>query len=420
MSEGYSRMLWLEVWNFMGYEHGRIEFDETNIINLKGFNSSGKSTMLVALDVCLQNRYPQKQVRFIMDDKDYFRIMVGFDDGVVILRDKYINGRSLYEMYKYDKCIFTTKQNGQLLKVLDVPEPIAQYVGFVESNGLYLHSRSCFETQLLVETTGRENYLFVNKVCKTEEISLSTELLVSEKNEILSQKNAVETEVDTLKTLVDMDSYLTAEFVDKLEAVDKNLDINESKLSLLGQCQATYEKILNIPDIPELEGLSNDRLNLIHQISNVHAKQKEVLVPPEIHEALDIERLDILNKLNSVSTRLDSMIVPPRVDRTLDLERLSLISSMESLNRRLSGIVYFPELPSVDPERIGILETIQVLVNRLDTLSDSIDSLDKSESTLGVQKTDLETQIQTLSDNYLVCPNCGSLVDKGGGEHCGV
>ena len=46
------------------------------------------------------NLYPNKQAGYITHGKEYFRIIVAFDDSVVIVRDKYKNGQSLYEMYK--------------------------------------------------------------------------------------------------------------------------------------------------------------------------------------------------------------------------------------------------------------------------------------------------------------------------------
>ena len=97
---GYSKILFWEVWNFMSIEHGKAEFDEQNIINFKGYNDSGKSAMLTALKVAITNSNPTKQVSFIQDDKEFFRVLIVFDDGITILRDKYLNGQSLYEMYK--------------------------------------------------------------------------------------------------------------------------------------------------------------------------------------------------------------------------------------------------------------------------------------------------------------------------------
>ena len=90
-----SKLLGWKVQNFMSIADAKVEFDESNIINFKGYNDSGKSAMLTALKVLLTNANPTKQVGFIQDGKDFFRIMAFFDDGVVILRDKYANGQSL-------------------------------------------------------------------------------------------------------------------------------------------------------------------------------------------------------------------------------------------------------------------------------------------------------------------------------------
>ena len=90
----YSKISFWEVWNFMSIAHGKAEFDDRNIINFKGYNDSGKSAMLTALKVAITNSNPTKQVSFIQDDKEYFRVLIQFDDGVTILRDKYLNGQS--------------------------------------------------------------------------------------------------------------------------------------------------------------------------------------------------------------------------------------------------------------------------------------------------------------------------------------
>ena len=155
----YSRLLGWEGWNFMSIEHAKVEFDERNIINFKGYNDSGKSAMLQALKVLMSNSEQTKQVLFIKDDKEYFRIVAYFDDGVMIMRDKYINGQSLYEMYKGKECIFSTKQaNGALTGVNKVPDPIQEYLGLILYDNTCLNARACFEKQIGVQTTGSENY----------------------------------------------------------------------------------------------------------------------------------------------------------------------------------------------------------------------------------------------------------------------
>ena len=81
----YARLLWWEVENFMCYSHAKVEFDEKNVINFKGYNDSGKSAMLQALNVLMFNSNASKQINFIKDDADYFRIMAYFE----ALNEKY-------------------------------------------------------------------------------------------------------------------------------------------------------------------------------------------------------------------------------------------------------------------------------------------------------------------------------------------
>ena len=167
----FSRLLSWEVFNFMSVEHAICEFDDSNIVNIKGYNDSGKSAMLRALDVLFSNMKPTKQIDFIQDGKEYFRIVANFSDGVSILRDKYINGQSLYEMWKDNNCIFSTKKGNALTKVTEVPQPIRDYLCIVSYEDIVLNSRSCFEKQLGVQTTGSENYKLFNTVLKSEEIA---------------------------------------------------------------------------------------------------------------------------------------------------------------------------------------------------------------------------------------------------------
>ena len=97
MSE-YSKLKSIELQNFMGFIKAKATFDESGSLNLKGYNSSGKSAFLTACAVAMMNAFPNKQAKYIHHGMEYFRIVLCFNDGVVIVRDKYKNGQSLYEM----------------------------------------------------------------------------------------------------------------------------------------------------------------------------------------------------------------------------------------------------------------------------------------------------------------------------------
>ena len=193
-NNGMSKLVYWEVWNFMTLSHAKFEFDDRNILNLVGYNISGKSAALRALEVNLYNRFPQSQLSFIQSGQDHFRVVTVWSDGVVIFRDKYANGQSLYEMWRGDECLFSTKQNGVLTKVADVPLCIQENLCLVKFEDSYLNSRSCFEKQFLVQTSGGENYAALNTVLKSEELTLAGSLVNADRNKLGSDISVAETE----------------------------------------------------------------------------------------------------------------------------------------------------------------------------------------------------------------------------------
>lgn len=69
-SQYTSKLVAWEVWNFMSIKHGKVEFDERNIINIKGYNDSGKSAMLRALDVLFSISNPRLRLGSFKTEKN--------------------------------------------------------------------------------------------------------------------------------------------------------------------------------------------------------------------------------------------------------------------------------------------------------------------------------------------------------------
>lgn len=156
--------------NFMSFSKAQLDFDDSNIIVLKGYNNSGKSALIKAFEVALMGRYESKQSSFIRDGENFFRIVVGFTDGVDIERVKRADGKSLYEMRKDGEVIFTTKQGSALAKVTGVPEEIKTYLALTEMDERWLNSATGNEPMLLTDTTGSENFRAISDVLKAEEL----------------------------------------------------------------------------------------------------------------------------------------------------------------------------------------------------------------------------------------------------------
>ena len=72
----YARLLSWEVWNFMAIKNGKCDFDERNIINLKGYNDSGKSAMLTALNRLILFKMMKIILELLLHSKVVFKFFV--------------------------------------------------------------------------------------------------------------------------------------------------------------------------------------------------------------------------------------------------------------------------------------------------------------------------------------------------------
>lgn len=375
----YSSITSWEVWNFQSIEHGKCEFDERNIINLKGYNDSGKSAMLNALKVALCNANPTKQVGFIQDDKDYFRVLVTFSDGVQILRDKYINGQSLYEMYKDGKCVFSTKNGNALTKVSDVPQPIADYLGLIMYDGACLNARACFEKQIGVQTSGSENYKMFNTVLKSEEIATASTLLNNDKNKLASDISATDYDLQAQKNLLGTSGKITEDMVVFLKEHDAELDKLETNASELIAICNIYNGMISIPVIPEIASIDMS----------------------QVSELANIERL--IKELNGV-------VITPEVT-AIDTVRLTELANIVSLNNALAQISVAPELATISDTQLNDLLIISNMVSTLAELDKEISDADKRISDTAIELEQLQKELANHGVKMVKCPGCGQIFD---------
>lgn len=373
----FSRLLSWEVWNFMSIEHGKMEFDEKNIINIKGYNDSGKSAMMQALKILLANTNPTKQVGFIQDDKDYFRVLATFSDGVQILRDKYINGQSLYEMYHNGKLIFTTKSGNSLTKITEVPEPIQNYLGLIMYDGSCLNARSCFEKGIGTETTGSENYKMFNVILKSEEIATASALLNNDKNKLASDISTTDSELLMQKNLISDKKGLTLEMVDFLKAHDLLLDTQEKKEEALRGIASTAKTLSSIVVSPEMKLVDTTQLVLLDELSNLRNSLSSIIVTPEVG--------------------------------IIDVEQLNALASMKNIKESLSNIQITPEVSSVDNSQLQTLCTLHDVVDSIKSLDADVVDADSRLTSLNSELEALQSELIAHGVKMVKCPGCGVL-----------
>lgn len=376
----YSRLVSWEVYNFMVYSYAKCEFDERGIITIKGYNDSGKSTMLQALNVLFFNSHPSMHINYIKDDCDYFRIMAHFDDGVSILRDKYINGQSLYEMYKDGEVIYSTRNGNTLTRVSKVPDPIEQYLGLISHDGTCLNSRSCIEKQLLVQTTGSENYKFFNVVLKSEEIAVASQMLNTDKNKLLQDINSTTYQLQTTKTMLGNGNLLTDELISELERSDKLIDEYDVKLDCISSALGIADEV------------------------------GAIQIPPDISQ-IDNERVSILSSINGIVNEIASIPTLPEVNQ-LDSSRLELLTRIMGVSNELSSIPVIPNIQGVSTDRFSSILDLSLMLDSIETLDENTEDIDNKLVALDQEMKEYADQLRELGRTVIRCPNCGTVYDS--------
>lgn len=381
----YSKITSVEVFNFMSFKHAKAYFDDKGILNFKGYNNSGKSAFLEACAVCLMNKYQRLQSKFIHFGEEYFRILVSFDDGVVILRDKYYNGQSLYEMYKDEKLIFTTKQGKQFGKVDDVPKPIKDYLGLIEFEEGYLNFQTRKEPLFLVETKGSENYYNLHEALKAEEIARANALLNSDKNELNSSIVEIEQELTNSRFMLEEYGSLQEDLVVRLSEKEMYVQNLLSKQSSVEQIRSLLKSVLEIKSIPDI-GI------------------------------IDFRRMKSVLAIKNTSSEIGNGAKYPDMEK-IPLRQLSAITGINDTMQQLSGLDFSLEpidLAKVDISSYKTLGSLYSLIKQLKEVEGTLKELQSRETSLDREKVGMLAEAKEQGIRFIECENCGSLVEVKG------
>lgn len=381
MAKGMSKILGLELENFMSIKEAKLVFDETNILNLKGYNDSGKSAITRALDVLLFDSYKRAQKNFITHGEHYFRIKLHFDDGVTIVRDKYLNGSSLYEMYSEGQLIFSTKVGNTLTQVKDVPLEIREYLAMTEtSEGNYLNSQSIYDKQFLIQTTGSENVELLNGVLKLKETGLATTAIKNDINQLSSSINGLLADIESIKISLERYEDLDEGFILLLSDLDSKYDEVERKYNQLVEVEDLLSDMaelpLGIPDLPLIDGgLYSSLLGVASSVE-------------ELAKIKDIPTVDVISYNSYVEL----------------LKLAELQKSYKNVN------TYILDIPLIDFGRLNTLKILGNSFKEFADISNTISSL--TERSEELENESLQIQEYARENGIFIskCDNCGALV----------
>lgn len=381
----YSKIVSVEVFNFMVYEHAKVLFDERGIINLKGYNSSGKSTILRALSVCMMDLYKRSQTKLIRHGEDYFRIVIEFDDGVRLVRDKYINGQSLYEMYKNGELLFTTKEGNRLTKIDGVPQIIGEYLGLVMLENGCLNYQTRQDQLWLIETPGSENYYALNEVLKTESIARANTLLNSDKNKLGGEIAEIEAELQSTELALQNCGAVSEEMIIALTDRENKAKSICSKSVHVKKLGTICDNLTSLKPIPVVEKVDLSRLESILEIERILLEIEKLVEIPKV-EKLDTEKLQSVTRLEEVARKL------------------------ESIDERVVGV----EIAVIDYSKFAPLSKIQQLLK-------AVINSEKEESNIETERSSVETELSEVVEkakgqgiSFIKCDNCGSYMEVKG------
>lgn len=435
----YSKLESVEVYNFMGYTHSVVFFDDSNILNIKGYNGSGKSAFLKAIAICFFDAYSRKQASLIKYGSDYFRVVAKFSDGISIVRDKYINGQSLYEMYRGNELVFSTKQGSKLTRVDGVPEIIQDYLGLCVMNGKYLNYQTRDDKLWLIETTGSDNYGDFNEILKSGEIARAVSLINSDRNKLGSEITEMESQLQNIELRLLNSSEMSEDFLLTLterEAYAQGICSQSDKLDgLLG----LVDSIDSLGFIPTVSTIPMKGYKEISELHSMCSELSSLVLYPSVG-SIDVDKYKVCSELFSLYTKLNTYRGIPEVNK-LDSDKVKNASEITDLLEKLKELTEYPIVQGMNVVKYkSILSLVDMLyelselgldsfpningvnVERVDSISEVYRLSNLLSNEVMSQLSDISTEVDRVSRElcllvkeaeeegieFVRCENCGS------------
>ena len=385
MANEYSRITEIRLHNFMPHSDTVLTFDDSNIIDLCGYNDSGKSAIKWALDVLLYDGSPTLQASYIKEGESYFQVELRFEDGVSISKTKDNQGKSVWIMSKDGVVIYTNKKETNIIATDGVPQEIAKYLGviFDEITEQKLNIRTKTDKALLTETTGGENYKIFSTICNSEVLAEASKAMTERKNKLnqdISNKATTVTAYHNQFLSLDAPNDAVLDDLHKQTEICRGID---------------------------------DRSKAITNVLGVREALQAVVIPEEIDNAGVLKELDNIKAINDIlelKAKGDALDVYPELAR-YDSIQLQLIQKCKELSESIEAVAITPELKGYDSK---IVVDIVDVINQYNKYSHQYRDYMGIEQQYSQFKDELESLCK--QNNIRVCKNCGTAI-TGGDEH---
>ena len=431
----YADISSVRVTNFMSYKDSTVTFDREgdtrNILKFEGRNDTGKSAFSLAALLVLTNAYYTEHKNYIRSGEEFFRVVLTFVDGVVVVYEKNISGASFYDMYvreddqvnatpifrresetgiarAFDVVqnatrLFSTRFEGEASEdfyfaksVKEVPYRLQQYFGMLStSDGLSVNYADANSPKLGVNTTGSENAKILNEVLQARSLTLANER---------ANRHVLDTQAQ-LASQRELFNVLK-------EETQRYAQVSQELVSAVG---AEREYAMSV----------QERLQVSSSVAEVvyRAAQAQVLpAVPQVGEAVQQQVSMLASVQQVVQGAVSAVMVPsvPVVDADA-VRQMQDSAQVSSLIDQAQRVLVFPPVPQVQFQDVQALEQVSAVVRLCESAAQQVTVRDRTQGEFEQVQQQVSAVVDSLrGDGFTVsrCGNCGSVrvVDADGRE----
>lgn len=431
----YADIFSVRVTNFMSYKDSTVTFDREgdtrNILKFEGRNDTGKSAFSLAALLVLTNAYYTEHKNYIRSGEEFFRVVLTFVDGVVVVYEKNISGVSFYDMCvreddqvnatpifrrenetgiarAFDVVqnatrLFSTRFEGEASEdfyfaksVKEVPYRLQQYFGMLStSDGLSVNYADANSPKLGVNTTGSENAKILNEVLQARSLTLANERA---NRHVLTTQAQLASQRELFNVLK--------------EETQRYEQVSQALVSAVG---AERERAMSV----------QEKLQVSSSVVEVVSRAAQVQVlpaVPQVGEAVQ-QQVSMLASVQQVVQGAASAVTVPQVpvvdaDAVRQMQDSAQVSSLIDQAQRVS---VFPPVPQVQFQDVQVLEQVSSVVRLCESVAQQVSVRDRTQGEFEQVQQQVSAVVDSLrEDGFTVsrCGNCGSVrvVDADGQE----
>ena len=400
----------IHIENFMSIANADIEFDERNIIDLCGYNDSGKSAVIRLIDIMFYNAYSTEQVHFIRTGEDYFKCIMYFDDGVEYERIKMDTGASIFVLRKDGVTVYTNQSGRQIINTGGIPKVISDYLGVVkdEYTKEELNVRRCTDRLFLINTTGGDNYKILNTILQSEALAETSTKLNTDKNKLQNEVVARYNQLSALQTQRKETPVVPESMLDRLS---ESADVLESYNERLEDIEGVQSDLHTYRDIKISPAVSTVDIEVLDKLTAImgYKESADIRIPVKIG-TIDTEVLNALSNICSLKSKSD-ISVPLHIGN-VDTSSLTDLQDLVELKSDYDSVeVSGGVANTVSTDNYTDLRNLLVK-------ADDYYAVDSVFTDADMKYKEVFSQLSELADKYnlAICKNCGTVM-VGGHTH---